>query len=211
MSTTGRRGYSSQLRARSAEETRARILDAALALFGESGVDKVTVAEIGDRAQVAASTIYAVFKSKAGILRALMERALFGSRFRSAQEILAGVTDPVALIGLTAEVACAIYESEDQDLGLLRNISGFSPLLRDIEQEFEALRYQMQEQRVRELFAAGRARPGLSLDEARRILWMYTSRDIYRMLVLDGGWPAERYRHWLAQTLVEALVAPGTG
>lgn len=207
MSTSDRRSYSSQLRAQSAEETRARILDAALVLFGESGVDKVTVAQIGERAQVAASTVYAVFKSKAGILRALMERALFGDRFRSAQAILAGVSDPVELIGLTAEVACAIYESEDRDLGLLRNISGFSPLLRDIEQEFETLRYQMQEPRVQALFAAGRARSGLSLDEARRLLWMYTSRDIYRMLVCDGGWPVERYRHWLAQTLVEALVA----
>lgn len=209
MSTPGRRTYSSQLRAQSAEETRTRILDAALALFGEKGVDKVTVAQIGERAQVAASTVYAVFKSKAGILRALMERALFGSRFRSAQQILAGVSDPVALIGLTAEVACAIYQSEDQDLGLLRNISGFSPLLRDIEREFEALRHQMQEQRVQALFAAGKAKPGLSLDEARRLLWMYTSRDVYRMLVCDGGWPVERYRRWLAQTLVEALVAPG--
>lgn len=207
MSTPGKRSYSSQSRTQSAEETRTRILDAALALFGESGVDKVTIAQIGERAQVAASTVYAVFKSKAGILRALMERALFGDRFRSAQAILAGVTDPVALIGLTAEVACAIYESEDQDLGLLRNISGFSPLLRDIEQEFEGLRYQMQEQRVQALFAAGKARPGLSLDEARRILWMYTSRDTYRMLVLDGGWPVERYRSWLSQTLVEALVS----
>lgn len=195
------------MRAQSAEETRARILDAALALFGDKGVDRVTVAQIGERAQVAASTVYAAFKSKAGILRALMERALFGSRFRSAQEILAGVTDPVALIGLTAEVACAIYESEDQDLGLLRNISGFSPLLRDVEQEFEALRYRMQEQRIQALFAAGRAKAGLSVDEARRILWMYTSRDIYRMLVCEGGWPVERYRSWLSQTLVEALVA----
>jgi AcrR family transcriptional regulator len=208
MSTPGRRSYSSQLRAQSAEETRARILDAALALFGDEGVDQVTVAQIGERAQVAASTVYAVFKSKAGILRALMERALFGERFRLAQQVLAGVTDPVALIGLTAEVACAIYESEDRDLGLLRNISGFSPLLRDVEQEFEALRYQMQEQRVLALFAAGKARPGLSVDEARRILWMYTSREIYRMLVCDGGWPVERYQRWLGQTLVEALVVP---
>ncbi|WP_244607235.1 TetR/AcrR family transcriptional regulator [Bosea sp. CS1GBMeth4] len=195
------------MRAQSAEETRARILDAALALFGDKGVDRVTVAAIGDRAQVAASTVYAVFKSKAGILRALMERALFGSRFRSAQDILAGVTDPVALIGLTAEVARAIYESEDRDLGLLRNISGFSPLLREVEQEFEALRYEMQEARVRALFAAGKAKAGLSLDEARRILWMYTSRDVYRMLVCEGGWPVERYRGWLSQTLVDALVA----
>lgn len=83
-----------------------------------------------------------------------------------------------------------------------------TPELRKIEQEFEQIRYDMQEQRLVRLFGAGCARPGLSLDEARRILWMYTSRDVYRMLVSEGGWPAERYQDWLSQTLLDALVDP---
>ena len=36
---------------------------------------------------------------------------------------------------------------------------------------------------------------------------MYTSRDVYRMLVHDGGWPPDRYQEWLSRTLLEALVA----
>lgn len=35
----------------------------------------------------------------------------------------------------------------------------------------------------------------------RRILWMYTSRDVYRMLVHEGGWTPERYEQWLSATL----------
>ena len=59
----------------------------------------------------------------------------------------------------------------------------------------------MQKDRLRRLFKAGKAKRGLSLDEARRILWMYTSRDVYRMLVVEGGWTPDRYgngssRHW---------------
>lgn len=136
-----------------------------------------------------------------------MERSLFGPRFQDAQNLLTGVSDPVALIELTAHVSRAIYESESSDLGLLRRASGFSPALRKMEEEFERIRYDRQAPRLKLLFASGKARPGLSLEEARRILWMYTSRDVYRMLVNDGGWTAEHYQQWLSRTLVESLVA----
>jgi AcrR family transcriptional regulator len=202
------RGYSSQVRAQSAEETRNRILAAAKSLFGRKGIDKVTIADIGKRAGVASSTIYAIYKSKDGILRSLMEQSLFGSRFQEAQKLLAGVTDPVKLVELTSRVSRAIYESESSDLGLIRHASGFSPALRKLEQEFEKKRYDMQEKRLRLLFDAGRARKGLSFDEARRIMWMYTSRDVYRMLVQEGGWSAQRYQDWLLRTLLDALVEP---
>jgi AcrR family transcriptional regulator len=185
-----------------------RILDAARSLMGRDGIDKVTIAEIGENAAVATSTVYAIFKSKEGILRALMERTLFGGPFQSAQKLLEGVTDPVRLIELTSHVSRAIYESESSDLGLLRHASGFSPELRKIEQEFERIRYVMQEKRLVLLFEAGKARPGLSLDDARRVLWMYTSRDVYRMMVSDGGWSPDRYQEWLSGTLLEALVDP---
>lgn len=201
-----KRAYQSPVRAEAADETRARILASAKALFSRHGLDAVTIAEIARKSGVAGSTVYAVFKSKEGILRSLMEQSLFGGRFRSAQRILAGVGDPVEAIALTAHVARAIYESESGDLGLLRNVSGFSPALRKIEEEFERTRYGMQEERLRRLFEAGRARRSISLEEARRIMWMYTSREVYRMLVIEGGWTLDRYQEWLSQALVMALV-----
>lgn len=211
LSTPPPRSYSSQARAESAEDTRQRILDSAVSLMGSKGIDKVKIADIGEKAGVATSTVYAVFKSKEGILRALMEQSLFGNAYRSAQILLEGVTDPVRLIELTAHVARAIYESEIRDLGLLRHASGFSLELRRIEQEFETTRYEMQERRLVLLFQAGKARAGLTLEEARRILWMYTSRDIYRMLVSEGDWSPDRYQQWLSETLLEALVDASAG
>jgi AcrR family transcriptional regulator len=205
--STRRRSYTSEARAQSAEDTRRRILAAATTLFGRKGIDKVTIAEISTRARVAGSTVYAIYKSKDGILRALMEQSLFGPSFQDAQKVLVGVTEPVTLLEQTAHVSRAIYESESRDLGLLRHASGFSPALRKMEQEFERLRYEMQADRLKRLFASDRARPGLSLEEARRIVWMYTSRDVYRMLVHDGGWAPDRYQQWLSRTLVEALLS----
>jgi len=206
VSKANRRAYSSSARAEAADETRARILASAKELFGKHGIDAVTIAEIAERADVAGSTVYAVFKSKEGILRTLMEQSLFGGRFQSAQEILAGISDPVEAIAKTSHVARVIYTSESSDLGLLRDLSGFSPALRKIEAEFERTRFEMQEDRLRRLFDAGRAKRHISFDEARRILWMYTSREVYRMLVIEGEWTPDRYEEWLAQTLIAALV-----
>ncbi len=206
MSRPRKRTYTSAVRKDAASDTRRRILAAAKALFGRRGIDQVTIGDVAKKAGASASTVYAIYKSKDGILRVLMQESLFGTPFQSAQTSLEGVTEPVRLIALTAHVARAIYESEASDLGLLRHASGFSPALRRIEREFERMRFEMQEPRVQLMFSSGKARPGLALDEAKRVLWMLTSRDVYRMLVHDSGWTPQQYQERLSQMLLDALV-----
>jgi hypothetical protein len=152
--------------------------------------------------------VYAIFRSKAGILRGLIKSTLFGPRYHEAQQRLAGETDSVRLIELTGAVARSIYESESAELGLLRRASAFSPDLLKMERELDTMRLDMQEERVTLLFAQSKAKRGLTFETARQILWMYTSRDIYRMLVHERGWTPDQYQDWLAETLVAALVEP---
>jgi len=206
MSIRKRRAYGSPQRTQAAAATRGAVLEAARDLFSKHGVDKVTIAEIGARASVSASTVYAVFKSKEGILRELMKAALFGPGFRRAQTLLDGIADPVERVAKTALVARAIYESESAELGGLRGVSAFSLALRQMEEEFETMRYDRQRERLKALAASGRMKPGLAMEDARRIMWLYTGREVYRMLVDVGGWSADKYQRWLETTLVEALV-----
>ena len=208
--TKASRSYVSEIRTRAASATKARVLRAAQTLFADRGIDRVTMAQIAKRAKVSLSTVFALYKSKEGILRELMRSALFGQRFQAAIGRMHGTTDPVKLIALTANVARAIYEAESADLGLVRGVSAFSPALRKLEREFEDLRFQMQKERVVRLFAQSKQRKGLTLDEARRIMWMYTSRDVYRLLVQEGGWAPDRYQKWLSLTLVNELVRPAS-
>lgn len=206
MSKGPKRRYFSRVRSQAAEATKDRVLKAARTLFASRGIDGVTIAQIAEKAGVAAPTVYGLYRSKEGILRGLMSSALFGPRFQKARAKLDGVTDAVRLIALTAHVARAVYEGESSDLGLIRGATAFSPALGKLEQEFEQIRFEMQEERVRLLFAQSRAKKGLEFEEARRILWMYTSRDVFRMLVRESGWAPERYQKWLSRTLVDALV-----
>lgn len=207
---TGKRSrrYVSKARSAAAETSRKRVLEAARVLFVRHGIDRVTIAQIARKSDVAPSTVYAMFKSKEGILRRLMQAALFGQRFQAASAELDSVSDPVKQIELTAGLARAIYESESSELGLMRGASAFSPSLRRLELEFERVRFDMQKQRLVSLFSQSLQSKDLTLEEARRILWMYTSRDVYRMLVTEGRWSPARYQEWLSVTLLGALVAP---
>jgi AcrR family transcriptional regulator len=203
-----KRAYVSAQRDAAAQKTRERVLAAARRLYSVRPIETVTIAAIAKAAKVSPSTIYATFVSRDGILRALMEGTIFGPHYAAATARLKGETDPVRLIALTAGVARAIYDGESRELGRIREIAAGSATLRAVERDFENRRYALQEERVTRLFEAGRLRPGLDRERARRILWMYTSREVYRMLVTDGGWTSTEYESWLAETLRQALVAP---
>jgi len=207
LSSHAKRPYASKQREAAAATTRKNLLHAAKTLFARRGIDAITIADIAAKADVSPSTIYTLFKSKEGILRALVEETLFGDRYRVASERLDGIADPVEQLVLTATIARAIYESEEAELGLIRGASAFSPELRKLEQTFEEARFSLQRERVERLYAQGRAKQDLPLEKARRLLWMYTGRDVYRLLVKEGGWSPDDYERWLARTLVDALVA----
>lgn len=201
-----KRNYDGRQREEAAAETRARMLASANALFARHGIDAVTIAEIAEKADVSASTVYALFKSKEGVLLALMERTIFGERYRAAVARFNEVDDAVKQIALTPSIARAIYESESVELGLMRGASVFSPALRKLERKFEDTRLKLQQARLERLYAERKAKRGLAFESAQRMLWMYTSRDVYRMLVSEGGWTPDQYEEWLSATLMTALV-----
>ncbi len=207
MSSPARRTYASKLRAKAAAATRARVLSAAKALFSRSGIDAVTIQDIAERAAVSVSTVYALFRSKEGVMRALVEGVMFGPEYQAARARLDGEGDPVDQLRSTAAVARAIYEREAVELGLLRGSVAFSRALRKLERSLEKQRFALQEGRMNRLYAAKKSKPALPLARARVLLWMYTSRDVYRLLVEEGGFTPDEYEAWLGETLVETLTA----
>lgn len=113
-------------------------------------------------------------------------------RVAPANDFCERFVDPVAVLTRTAEVARAIYEGEGDALGLLRGASAFAPSLRAVEEEFDALRDEMQRERIVRMHGGGRLAPTLSLEDARRIVWALTNREMYRSFVAVGGWSAAR-------------------
>lgn len=201
-----RRRYDATLRAERALGTRQRILDAAKELFTARGVEKVTISEIASVAGVSAPTLYALFQSKTGILKAVVERSFFNPRYAEIARQAEAARDPEEILRVTASISRVILDTERDEIGLMRGVSVLSPELKAIETELEAVRYRIQEQRARFLVKRVPAARRLGLARVRDILWMYTGRDVYRMLVLERGWSSDEYEGWLAETLIKTLM-----
>jgi hypothetical protein len=57
------------------------------------------------------------------------------------------------------------------------------------------------------LAGRGVLRPGLSVEEGRDGLWTLTSLAVWDMLLDTCGWTVERYERWLADRLIDLLLA----
>jgi AcrR family transcriptional regulator len=199
------RRYNSESRRANALESKRRILGVAKVLFSERGIDRVTIDEVSAAAGVSSPTVYALFRSKAGILQALIEGAFFGERYAVVAERTKTTNDPIELMHITASISRVIFDTEREEIGLMRGSSAFSPELKQVETEFERIRFELQEARARLLVKKFPAARALGLAKVRDIMWMYTGRDIYRMFVLERGWSSDAYEEWLAKTLIQAL------
>ncbi len=83
--------------------------------------------------------------------------------------------------------------------------------LADVARQIEVKRRYNQARLIASLHEKGALRPDLSLVEATDVLWALTSHDLYSMLVVEQHWEPEWYETWLAQLLVQHLLASASG
>ncbi len=204
------RPYRSLVRQRQAGDTRRRIVEATRQLLHREGYAGMTIEAIARRAQVSAQSVYAIFKSKTGILTELLDQSTFGADYEEAVRQALSAADPETRLRFAARIARQIHDAQSATFDLLRGAGVVAPELAKLEQQREALRYERQHDMIVSLREAGRLRPGLDPGHARDILWMFTGRDVYRMLVRERGWSSQAYQGWLADTLVQSLLTPGT-
>jgi AcrR family transcriptional regulator len=206
--TRKKRPYKSLVRQRQAGDTRRRIVDAARQLLHTEGYDGMTIEAIAQRAEVSAQSVYAIFRSKTGILTELLDQSTFGDAYEEAVRQALSARNPETRLRRAARIARQIHEPLSAAFDLLRGAGVVAPELAKLEQQRESLRYERQERMIISLRDAGRLRPGLGHRTARDIFWMLTGRDVYRMLMRERGWSPQKYQNWLADTLVHSLLSP---
>jgi len=62
------------------------------------------------------------------------------------------------------------------------------------------------EQNAPTLYDRGELREGVTLEEARDVLWLFSSPELYELLVLKRGWPLERHGRLVAEGMIAALL-----
>jgi TetR/AcrR family transcriptional regulator, regulator of cefoperazone and chloramphenicol sensitivity len=201
------RTYKSVARHRQAAETRRRIVAAAHRLLRHEGFSGMTIDAIAKKANVSVPTVYAIFKSKTGILTALLDESRFGSEYEGIVRYAQSTTDPETRLRRAAAVARQIRSAQSAVFELMRGAGVVAPELAKLERQRERLRYEREESVISSLHGSGKLRPILHYQIARDIFWMLTGGDVYRMLVRERGWAPEQYESWLADTLVKLLLA----
>ena len=206
MSNIKKRAYQSSGRKAKGEETKKRILKSAKSLFRGESFELVTIEKIAKLAEVSSQMIYLLFQSKRGLLRALMDEAYPSEQFNALVEAEKKEKSPHKRLAISASMARGIYDAEHDEMNLFKSAAVLGPELKELEAEKETRRYVRQEESVRRLFDEKHLKTSLNLTEARDIVWAYTGRDMYRMLVVERGWSSDAYEAWLAQALINELL-----
>lgn len=194
---------------------RAAVIDAARTLFLERGYGSTTVEAISARSDVPPATVYRLFSSKRGILKALLDVSIVGDdravplADRPQARSLFADPDPkrqlAGFVGLVAQVnsrAAPIYR-------ILVSAAGSDPDAAALLDELTRQRQQGQGLIARSLARAGALRPDLRERDAADIIYALMSPELYRLLVIERGWPPERYERWLTAILCEQLLPTG--
>ena len=210
-----KRKYDSSRRRRWAEENRARILEVARRLFLADGYAATPVSRIADQADVSVETIYKAFGGKAGLVRSLWERALEGSNDipaeRRSDEMRTRETDPRRIIENWGRFVTEVAPLGAPIFLLARSAATSDPELAEVLDQAEAARLDRMEHNARDLLQRGYLRPGITLAEARDVLWAYSSAELYDLLVIRRGWPIERFGRFVAGGMIAALLPASAG
>jgi AcrR family transcriptional regulator len=210
-----RRAYRSTKRAEQVAQTRRDILANAGALFREHGYANVSMPVIARESGVAVETIYRAFGNKAGLFTAVIEAAVAGGTARAevpvverpAIRAIAAEPDPRRQIELYAATQPGIHRRAGPLLRELAAAEASDPELRALWAEIENGRLHGQAGFVAMLAGRGVLRPGLTVEEGRDGLWTLTSLAVWDLLVTRLGWSGERYERWLADRLIDILLA----
>ncbi len=206
MSNLKKRIYHSEARSVQAAQTKVRILASAIKLFQSEGFECVTIEKLARDAKVSSPSIYALFKSKRGVLRALMDEALPTDKREALVKKAKQAKSPKEHLMISAKISRQMYDAERAQMDIFRGASVLAPEFKKLEIEREQRRYKRQEEGVKKMMKEKAIIKGISLSKAQDILWVFTGRDMYRLFVVEQGWTSEKYERWLAQLLIKTLI-----
>jgi AcrR family transcriptional regulator len=210
--TQVKRSYDASGRREQAQARRRAVVVAARALFERDGFRPTTIAAVAERAGVSAESIYKGFGTKAALAKAVFDF------------VIAGDDEPVPV--WRRSEADAIRAEPDVRRKIMRYSRGLAArqqrsakvqvLIRDgghTDESLAALWQRLLAERLagmtmlgRHLIESGQLREGIELEEVRDVLWTYTAVELYELLVLERGWPLDRYAEWIGHAIAAALV-----
>jgi AcrR family transcriptional regulator len=200
------RRYEQRERAEAAERTRRRILDAVIEHLRRSPGEPVSLEQIADKADVARSTVYAIFGSRAGLFDAVAADVLEGDAY---DRLLEAKFEPDAREHLRAGFRSGV-EMLAKDRDIVRALFSMAPLDPDgvgaaVRRREEARAGGMRRV-ARRLREQGLLASGVSAADAEHILWVLTSFEAFDLLHTGRGLSPATAARLLTETAERALL-----
>jgi AcrR family transcriptional regulator len=207
-----RRRYDSSGRRQQAGRNREAILEVARRLFLSEGYAATTVAAIAQASNVSVETIYKAFGGKPGLVKAIYERGLEGSGSvpaeRRSDAMRSGETDPRKIIENWGAFVTEVAPLSAPILLLVKTAAASDPEMAQLLEEADRARLARMEHNARDLYERRLLREGVTLEQARDILWLYSSPELYELLIVRQRWPIDRYGRFVSGGMIAAQLPP---
>jgi AcrR family transcriptional regulator len=203
------RSQYSPLRRGQAAATRARIIEAAAAVFAASGFERARIEDIAQEAGVAYPTVYKAFANKPALLTAAVTAAMTGGedtdieRQTWFQEQL-DAPDAETQLRLIARNARRLYHRAGRLLETVRNAATVDESIAELWQAINDDRVKRSQTTAKRLATKTRLRA--SVPSTARTLWALTLPEVYVLQVHHGDLSPDQYERWLADLLVGAIL-----
>ncbi|MBI1279741.1 MAG: TetR family transcriptional regulator [Anaerolineaceae bacterium] len=191
-------------RQRQALYTQQLIIDAASELFLEQGYGVTTIDAISTKAGVAVSTVYAVFKNKRGILKAIREAWHQESGQREIFTRALNEADGAKRMQLAAHATRRQWETGGRMMAIYDSAAAVDAEAAN--ERHEALSGRRKNLKPFISASLPLMRPELTLEKAHAVFLALTMVEIYRQLVGQFDWSPDEYEAWLTDTLIQQLL-----
>jgi AcrR family transcriptional regulator len=186
------------LRAERAAVTRRRIAEAARRLFATRGYGATTLRQVAVAAGVAVQTVYAVFGSKANILRELRGGLVSDPAADAAFRAAVAASSPLAALDLFARSIRLRWETGHDIVAIHLEAASTDQTIRgEVEQVLSGRRDGI----GRLARSLATLEPSLETRQVIAVIDALTLPEVYAELVVVQGWSADDYETWLADAL----------
>jgi AcrR family transcriptional regulator len=191
-------------RQKQAQATRNIIIEAAAALFLEQGYICSTIEIIAERAGVATSTVYAIFGSKRGILRAIRDAWHEQTHIR---EVINNSEPSLTAEHRLDQLAAATrrqWEMGAKVIAIYKGAAAADP--RAAAELTQALSGRKEGFNNFTRMLQPDLKAGLSVDDAAAILQALCVPEVFDELVRHSGWSMDEYEAWLGRAIKHELL-----
>lgn len=188
--------------------TRARILAATRALLEEHPGAGPSMGAVAKRAGISRQAVYLHFDDRAALLLELTRTVDAAERTPEEQQRVDQAPTGRAALAQAIALQARLKPKLHGVATALDALRRADPDAEAAWRERDDARLERCVQVIRRLAAEGELAPGWEIRDAARLMWAVTSQRVWEDLVLNQGWPTDRYTSHLTRLLERALLVP---